>query len=109
MNHPSFRNSPDKPFDLELDDLLHPARAFSHPRDVVSDPRGRRTRVRWKQRQLYAAPRVAPGRYRSMTFWKPCAPSTRRPSSKAPGKDSLRLKRKVAAWDDDFLASLLAA
>ena len=28
---------------------------------------------------------------------------------KAPGKDSLRLKRKVAAWDDDFLASLLTA
>ncbi len=28
---------------------------------------------------------------------------------KAPGRDSLRLKRKVAAWDDDFLASLVAA
>jgi predicted transposase YbfD/YdcC len=28
---------------------------------------------------------------------------------KAPGRDSLRLKRKVAAWDDDFLASLIAA
>lgn len=28
---------------------------------------------------------------------------------KAPGKDSLRLKRKVAAWDDDFLSSLIAA
>ena len=28
---------------------------------------------------------------------------------KAPGKDSLRLKRKVAAWDEDFLASLIAA
>jgi predicted transposase YbfD/YdcC len=28
---------------------------------------------------------------------------------KAPGKDSLRLKRKVAAWDDEFLASLIAA
>ena len=27
----------------------------------------------------------------------------------APGKDSLRLRRKVAAWDDDFLASLVAA
>ncbi|MGP0089241.1 MAG: ISAs1 family transposase [Xanthobacteraceae bacterium] len=27
----------------------------------------------------------------------------------APGKDSLRLKRKVAAWDDDFLATLIAA
>ncbi len=27
----------------------------------------------------------------------------------APGKDSIRLKRKVAAWDDDFLASLIAA
>jgi predicted transposase YbfD/YdcC len=27
---------------------------------------------------------------------------------KAPGRDSLRLKRKVAAWDDDFLASLVA-
>src|ERR1700674_595668 len=28
---------------------------------------------------------------------------------KAPGKDSLRLKRKVAAWDDGLLASLIAA
>lgn len=27
---------------------------------------------------------------------------------KAPGRDSLRLKRKVAAWDDEFLASLIA-
>jgi len=27
---------------------------------------------------------------------------------KAPGKDSFRLKRKVAAWDDEFLASLIA-
>jgi hypothetical protein len=28
---------------------------------------------------------------------------------RAPGKVSLRLKRKVAAWDDEFLASLIAA
>jgi len=28
---------------------------------------------------------------------------------KAPGKDSLRLKRKTAAWDDVYLASLIAA
>jgi predicted transposase YbfD/YdcC len=28
---------------------------------------------------------------------------------RAPGKDSLRVRRKVAAWDDDFLASLIAA
>jgi hypothetical protein len=27
---------------------------------------------------------------------------------KAPGKDSFRLERKVGAWDDDFLASLIA-
>jgi predicted transposase YbfD/YdcC len=27
---------------------------------------------------------------------------------KAPGKDSLRLKRKVAAWDDDFLATIIS-
>jgi predicted transposase YbfD/YdcC len=26
---------------------------------------------------------------------------------KAPGKDSLRLRRKVAAWDDEFLVSVL--
>ena len=26
----------------------------------------------------------------------------------APGKDSLRLKRKAAGWDDDFLADLIA-
>jgi predicted transposase YbfD/YdcC len=28
---------------------------------------------------------------------------------KSPSRDSLRLKRKIAAWDDDFLASLVAA
>ena len=28
---------------------------------------------------------------------------------RVPGKDSLRLRRKVAAWDDDFLASIIAA
>jgi predicted transposase YbfD/YdcC len=28
---------------------------------------------------------------------------------KAPGKDSIRLRRKTAAWDDDYLASLIAA
>ena len=28
---------------------------------------------------------------------------------RAPGKDSLRLRRKVAGWDDDFLSSLIAA
>lgn len=28
---------------------------------------------------------------------------------KAPGKDSLRLRRKLAAWDDDFLVSLIVA
>jgi predicted transposase YbfD/YdcC len=28
---------------------------------------------------------------------------------RAPGKDSMRLRRKVAAWDDDFLASLITA
>ncbi|MCI0745964.1 MAG: ISAs1 family transposase [Verrucomicrobia subdivision 3 bacterium] len=28
---------------------------------------------------------------------------------RAPGKDSLRLRRETAAWDDDFLASLVAA
>ena len=28
---------------------------------------------------------------------------------KAPGKDSLRLRRKTAAWDDEYLVSLIAA
>ena len=28
---------------------------------------------------------------------------------RAPGKDSIRLRRKVAAWDDDYLANLIAA
>ena len=28
---------------------------------------------------------------------------------RAPGKDSLRVRRKVAAWDDKFLVSLIAA
>jgi len=28
---------------------------------------------------------------------------------KAPGKDSMRRRRHTAAWDDDYLASLIAA
>ena len=28
---------------------------------------------------------------------------------KAPGKDSLRMRRHTAAWDDDYLVSLIAA
>ncbi|MGJ0391263.1 MAG: transposase [Methylocystis sp.] len=28
---------------------------------------------------------------------------------KSPGNDSQRLKRMTAAWDDDFLASIIAA
>ncbi len=28
---------------------------------------------------------------------------------RAKSKDSIRLRRKVAAWDDDFLASLVTA
>src|SRR5262245_7874718 len=36
MNH-SDKQSSLQPFELDLDDLLHPARAFAHPRDVVAD------------------------------------------------------------------------
>ena len=28
---------------------------------------------------------------------------------KVKGKDSIRLRRKIAAWDDEFLASIVAA
>jgi hypothetical protein len=35
LNH---RTQPAKPSDLDLDDLLHPAQAFEHPRDVANDP-----------------------------------------------------------------------
>jgi hypothetical protein len=37
MKDPEFPTS-EKLFDLDLDDLLHPAQAFEHPRDVVQDP-----------------------------------------------------------------------
>jgi hypothetical protein len=36
MKHSDSTPSP-QPFRLDLDDLLHPARAFAHPRDVVAD------------------------------------------------------------------------
>lgn len=32
------KSSPTQPTNLDLDDLLHPERAFAHPRDVVADP-----------------------------------------------------------------------
>jgi hypothetical protein len=37
MKHFDITPSP-KPFELDLDSLLHPAQAFAHPRDVVQDP-----------------------------------------------------------------------
>jgi len=36
MKHSNYTPSP-QPFELDLDDLFHPARAFAHPRDVVDD------------------------------------------------------------------------
>lgn len=36
MKHSDFTPSL-RPLELDLDDLLHPARAFAHPRDVVAD------------------------------------------------------------------------
>ena len=49
-----------------------------------------------------------PHRSRTSQFHHPQAHGPQ-PDPKSPGKDSFRLKRKVAAWDDDFLASLIAA
>jgi hypothetical protein len=37
MNNPSVPIPDNKPFDLDLDALLHPAQAFGHPRDVIGD------------------------------------------------------------------------
>jgi hypothetical protein len=37
MKNPDFPFPQDKPFDVDLDALLHPAQAFEHPRDVVGD------------------------------------------------------------------------
>lgn len=36
-SHPPVRPARNVP-DFDLDDLLHPARAFDHPKDVVGDP-----------------------------------------------------------------------
>jgi hypothetical protein len=36
MKHFGITPSP-KPFELDLDNLLHPVQAFAHPRDVVHD------------------------------------------------------------------------
>jgi hypothetical protein len=38
MKPPDSFPSSGKPFDLDLDELLHPAQAFEHPRDVLNDP-----------------------------------------------------------------------
>ena len=38
MKKPNQASSGTAPFDLEIDDLLHPALAFEHPRNVVDDP-----------------------------------------------------------------------
>lgn len=38
MKNSPLRNSSTKPFDFDLDDFLHPARAFAHPQQVVADP-----------------------------------------------------------------------
>jgi hypothetical protein len=38
MKNPDVSKSSDRPLGLDLDDLLHPAQAFAHPRDVAADP-----------------------------------------------------------------------
>jgi hypothetical protein len=38
MKRSHATSAQNRPRELELDELLHPAHAFDHPRDVVSDP-----------------------------------------------------------------------
>jgi hypothetical protein len=38
MKKPDCDSPSGKPFELDLDDLLHPAQAFDHPQDVIDDP-----------------------------------------------------------------------
>jgi hypothetical protein len=38
MKTPKAYNPSNKPFDLDLDALLHPAQAFEQPQDVANDP-----------------------------------------------------------------------
>jgi hypothetical protein len=38
MNNSDLPSPRRKPFAFNLDELLHPAQAFAHPRDVVDDP-----------------------------------------------------------------------
>jgi hypothetical protein len=38
MKNPDHLSPHRKPFDLDLDDLLHPAQAFEHPNEVLADP-----------------------------------------------------------------------
>lgn len=38
MKHSNSLPCPERPGELDLDDLLHPARAFDRPHDVVNDP-----------------------------------------------------------------------
>lgn len=38
MKNTESRKRSSRPFDFAVDDLLHPERAFAHPRDVVTDP-----------------------------------------------------------------------
>jgi hypothetical protein len=38
MKNPDYLSPHGRPFDLDLDDLLHPAQAFAHPKEVLADP-----------------------------------------------------------------------
>src|SRR5438105_4762770 len=38
MKNPDHLSAHGKPFDLDLDDLLYPAQAFAHPKEVLIDP-----------------------------------------------------------------------
>jgi hypothetical protein len=53
--------------------------------------------------------RVSAIRYSAVAKRHPLKHMARNLIRKAPGIDCLWLKRKTAAWDDDFLASLIAA
>jgi hypothetical protein len=89
MKHSDSTPSP-QPFELDLDDLLHPARAFAHPRDVVADAdltvnEKRAVLASWASDAcaMEAAPALrqppgVPARSRSTRSSRPSARSTRK-------------------------------
>src|SRR5258708_3562245 len=95
--------------DHRRDTLLHHLAGNAGQRARPDDPRAIENSLPWVMDMVFRDDECRVRTDNAPANFATCRHIAYNLTRKAPGKDSIRLRRKTAGWDDEYLASLIAA